>query len=258
MLHRNTDDGLVVIPQPGHAWISGQLAAAWGNAAVGTEPASRALVLAVEQHDIAWLDWEARPTLNPERGLPYAFTELPTADHLDLWRTAAPRALAYGRLPAVLISMHGTYLYRRFHDFDADADEDARLARAFLEHEEASQARLIASLTAEQGITRDAVERQRRLLSLWDAISLALCMGFNGQRVFDDVPVQDGELELKVTASDTRSDEFTVDPWPFAADTVTVGCAGSRLHDTLNDVDAMRQALSNAAEVQLAFRLMPI
>src|SRR5690606_20855747 len=110
--------------QPAHAWISGQLADAWGNADVGLEPPPIAVRLAADQHDIAWLEWEAAPTLNPETGLPYAFNQLPTLDHLSIWSTSTRRALAYGYLPAALISMHGTHLYERYHDFDADSDDE--------------------------------------------------------------------------------------------------------------------------------------
>ena len=35
MLHREDPAGLVVIAQPAHAWVSGQLARAWGNARFG-------------------------------------------------------------------------------------------------------------------------------------------------------------------------------------------------------------------------------
>jgi len=113
MLHRNDSVGLLLISQPSHAWISGQLASSWGNPEVGLDRAGPELLIAAEQHDIAWLDWEARPTLNLETGLPHTFSQLPTLQHIDVWSNATSRALSYGRLPALLISMHGTYLYER-------------------------------------------------------------------------------------------------------------------------------------------------
>ena len=52
MLFRQDDQGVIAISQPAHAWISGQLLRAWDR------EFSEPLLLAAEQHDIAWLDWE--------------------------------------------------------------------------------------------------------------------------------------------------------------------------------------------------------
>jgi hypothetical protein len=44
--------GKVAVAQPAHAWISGQLARAWGNERFGAvEPLSE-VCLAAEQHDV--------------------------------------------------------------------------------------------------------------------------------------------------------------------------------------------------------------
>ena len=59
MLFRTEPSGVLAISQPTHAWISGQILRAWDEAL--SEP----LLLAAEQHDIGWLDWETAPTFNP-------------------------------------------------------------------------------------------------------------------------------------------------------------------------------------------------
>ena len=59
MLFRTEPSGVLAISQPTHAWISGQILRAWDEAL--SEP----LLLAGEQHDIGWLDWETAPTFNP-------------------------------------------------------------------------------------------------------------------------------------------------------------------------------------------------
>lgn len=257
MLHRHDDDGLIVISQPAHAWISGQIARAWGNEALGISSPSTELEIAAEQHDIAWLEWESRPTLNPESGLPFAFNEMRTAEHLGLWATATPRSLSYGRLPAALISMHGTYLYRRFHDFDADSSEDARLAREFLHREEGVQSRLIDSLVADGRATREQIEVERRLVSLWDAMSLALCMGFADNRTFNEIPTDQGDISLQATANREFVDEYALEPWPFESESVVLQCEGRRLDGRFSDQNAMRDALSQASTAVLEFLLRP-
>ena len=57
MLLVDHPDGKVAVAQPSHAWISGQLARAWG----GDMQPREEVCLAAEQHDIAWLEWERDP-----------------------------------------------------------------------------------------------------------------------------------------------------------------------------------------------------
>jgi hypothetical protein len=75
MLFRTEPLGVLAISQLTHAWIAGQILRAW-NEALG-EP----LLLAAEQHDIGWLDWETAPTFNPETGRPHLFREIGAAVH---------------------------------------------------------------------------------------------------------------------------------------------------------------------------------
>ena len=85
MLHRLTKQGLICITQPNHAWLSGQLAQAWGNEDFGLLTPPKEVCLGAELHDIGWLHWEQAPTLNPKTGYPHNFTELSTQVHVDIW-----------------------------------------------------------------------------------------------------------------------------------------------------------------------------
>jgi Protein of unknown function (DUF3891) len=76
MLYREDPAGIIVIGQPAHAWIAGQLA--WGNEHVGTVAPWEEVCLTVEQHDMAYALWERAPTLNPQTGRPYSFLDMPT------------------------------------------------------------------------------------------------------------------------------------------------------------------------------------
>src|SRR5258705_11724462 len=61
-------EGKVAVAQPAHAWISGQLARAWGNERFGTVEPLAEVCLAAEQHDVPWIEWERRPALDPRTG----------------------------------------------------------------------------------------------------------------------------------------------------------------------------------------------
>ena len=109
MLFRNDPTGVVAISQPTHAWISGQLLRAWNGAL--PEP----LLLAAEQHDIGWLDWEMDPSFDASAGRPHLFRDIGASLHVPMWIRGVDRALgAWGTHVALLISRHGGVIYRRF------------------------------------------------------------------------------------------------------------------------------------------------
>src|SRR5881409_4102825 len=90
-------DAVLCIGQPAHAWLSGQLAAEWGNG-LFPEPRPRAEVcLAATLHDLGMAAWDAAPQLHPDTGWPMSFLEMPVATHLRLWSAAPGLALAQSR-----------------------------------------------------------------------------------------------------------------------------------------------------------------
>ena len=232
LLRRDGDD-VIAIGQPAHAWLSGQLARAWGNARFGAVEPWEEVCLAAEQHDASMAEWERRPTLNPETGLPRSFMELPLGEHIEIWTRAAPLVLSQSRYAALLVSMHGTALYER-RDLDRMPPGDVERVRAFLDGQRALQERLLASL----GADRAEVRRNQRLVWTWDSLSLGLLLGW---APFDlkAVPSADGEVDVAVS-------DGVLDPWPFAADRVALRCEGRRLRGRFDDEEAMRDALAAA------------
>ncbi len=255
MIYRPDGDGLIAIGQPAHAWISGQLAQAWGSQAFGpVEPAGEA-VLAAAQHDLGMAAFDAEPRVVAPGGPPMGFLEIPVADHLRLWIAAPRLALPQGRYLALLVSLHGTYLYG-FRDVEAEPRITQQAIRAYLADQERFRAGLVDSLAADPAwaphVAPDALDRAQRLLAAWDAMSLALCTGAPRWRV-PNVPRADGSAgDVLVTRTEGGA---AVDPWPFAADGVTVRCDGRRIGAAFADDQALRDALDAAPWVTLAFAL---
>ncbi len=254
MLARGAD---LVIGQPAHAWVSGQLARAWGNAAFAP-PAPRApFCLAAEQHDVGWADADRAPLLGDD-GRPRSFLAYPRAEHLAIWRGAAQRLLAQSRYAALLVSLHGTSLYERWVDPDAHPPAVAAAIRAYLVSERELQATLAAGLDPEE------VDRNRRLLLALDRLSLALCHG--RATTLDELdtaiavaPVAETgagpALDEEAVPPGTATEAWTVAPWPFAAERVVVGCEARRLPGTFGDAAALEAALAAAPWVPLRWEL---
>jgi hypothetical protein len=234
MLLRRDGDDVIAIGQPAHAWLSGQLARAWGNERFGAVEPWEEVCLAAEQHDIGMAAWERRPTLNPDTGLPRSFMELPLDEHLEIWWSAAPLVLSQSRYAALLVSMHGTALYER-RDLSRLPPADVARVRDFLAGQRELQERLLAGLPAGAS---DLVRRNQRLVWTWDSLSLGLLLDWAPFEL-EAVPAADGEVDIQVTTA-------TLEPWPFGAPQVTFRCEGRRLSGRFGDEASMRDALAAA------------
>jgi len=265
MLVRRDD---LIIGQPAHAWISGQLARAWGNDAFPTPAPREPFCLAAEQHDVGWADADLAPLV--QDGRPVAFLAVPRAEHVAIWRGAARRMLAQSRYAALLVSLHGTSLYERI-DPDAYPAPLAEQIRAYARGERELQAALSAGLDVEE------VDRNRRLILALDRCSLALCHGT--ATTLDDVPAAgDGSAAVRVepaaapgpaaAAGERVRDDLavrasaataahTVAPWPFAADRIVVGCEARLLPGRFDSAAAAAEALAAAPWVPLRWSLSP-
>lgn len=258
MLYRQDPAGLIVIGQPAHAWVAGQLARAWGNEHVGDVAPWEEVCMAAEQHDLAHALWERAPALNPQTGRPYSFLDMPANMRLALVSSASALLLAQSRYAALLVSLHFTGLYETY-DLQRASGEERQAMQDFLAHEYAFQQHMLASLHDDPVYapyaTPDTVVRNRHLLRTWDALSLALCFGLQSVKTFSHVPTKRGETALTVTRVGDDSTQGTVDPWPFHEEAVTLYCEGRRLLETFTDEETMRIALARSPWVTITMRL---
>ncbi len=161
MLYRQEKQGKIAITQPMHAWVSGQLARAWGNEHFGEVVPLEEVCLGAEQHDVGHTAWELAPTLNPQTGLSYSFLEIPRQLHVQLWSQAARCVLPQGRYAALLVSFHGTRLYQHY-DAANDLPENAQAVQHYLAQERAFQEELLASLRCDPTMDHTRLKRQGR------------------------------------------------------------------------------------------------
>ncbi len=261
MLLREEPAEFILIGQPAHAWVSGQLARAWGNEHFGNVAPWEEVCLAAEQHDIAHALWEATPTLNPQTGRPYSFLEMPTHMHLALVSRASALLLSQGRYAALLVSLHFIGLYEASAAQHA-ASSDRQAVQDFLAREYAFQQQVLATLRDDPYYAPyaapDIVARNRQLVRTWDALSLNLCFGLQPQKSLPHVPTRSGETTLTLRWVEDDPARGTLDPWPFRQDVVTLRCEGRRLSETFSDEEAMRAALARAPWVTITMQLRPL
>jgi hypothetical protein len=248
MLLREDERGVLAIGQPSHAWLSGQLARAWGNERFGDVEPLEEVCLAAEQHDAGWRNRDLAPSFNPVTGRPHSFTEMPLDVHLDLWTEGPQSLLSQSRHVALLVSMHGWRLYTR-RDLSRLPAHEADAVRAFLAEQQAFQDRLRATLPLDP----DQLERNSLLIWTWDYLSLALCLNWNPATA-KGCPTANGQVDVEVIVT---GDAARVEPWPFAGDALTVRAEGRRLERSYENAEAMQHAFAAAPWETLELRLEP-
>lgn len=166
MLFRSQPSGDLAISQLTHAWISGQILRAWD------ETLSETLLLAAEQHDIGWIDWETEPTFNTGTGRPHLFREVGASTHAPMWARGVQRALgAWGTHVALLVSRHGGVIYRRYMDRHRMDAADAAAAQNYL----TAQAPVETTWSRALELEAAELEKETALIAFADTLSLALC-----------------------------------------------------------------------------------
>jgi hypothetical protein len=257
MVLRASRGAVVAIGQPSHAWVSGQLARAWGNERLGVVQPREEVCLAAEQHDIGMAGWDLEPELNPETGLPRSFMEMPLETHLELWSAAPARMRSQSRYAALLVSLHGTALYER-RDLTSLDPEQGRAVRGFLDRQRLLQDELLAELRADPDAAPSAeaetVARNARLVWTWDSLSLALLLDWDPHELAA-VPAAAGTVRLLLRELEGSAGRLTLEPWPFSAERVSVHCEGRRLEGRFQDEEGMRSALGRAPWTTLRFEL---
>jgi hypothetical protein len=244
MLFRRDQTSVIAISQPAHAWISGQLLRAWNG------ECSEPLLLAAEQHDIGWLDWEVDPSFDPTTGRPHSFRDIGASLHAPMWLRGVDRARsAWGTHVALLVSRHGGLIYRRFARHRNEAD--AAAARAYLETQAPVEAAWAKALALDAG----ELERQSGLIAFVDALSLVVC-GDLKTPIEIEIP---GSPSVSVRERQERSFEFIVSPWPFRTMEIVIEGEGRSLpgEGRFADEPSFRRWWASPERARFSARLAP-
>lgn len=234
MIRYPTETGWLIVYQPAHALLSGQLAAHWAGDDQFPRPASWSeLLVAVSQHDVGWVAWEQAAQID-EEGAPQNFTDLRVADHLAIWRRGVRYAGHQSSLLGVLVSRHATALY-------GHRREESPQIATFLDEQRRLQADLLKQLPYDQPYVDEAYQ----LIRLMDWLSLALCMGRAEE---GDVELGAGPGGVALTLVPLDPTRITVRPWPFDVSRIEARVAAQRLTRRTFVDDAELQVALGAAE----------
>lgn len=260
MLLRPDGRDHIAISQPHHAWISGELARAWGGRGFAVPHPREAVVCAAAIHDIGWLEWERVPRLDPVTGLPLQFPGVRAEEHTKLWRRGVEQAAVFGMLPALIVSRHGDSIYERFFDPVKAGPAGAAAVRDFMEGQATFQKAVIAHLARDSATAEAVGDAQlaftKRFIVAVDLLSLHLCWGIERTVTIGDVP-RSLETSTDLTLTARTDHEILVAPWPFDRDSVGISIEGRRLEGAFQDQADLDRALHGASPAYLSMILRP-
>lgn len=232
MLVRDDGESWLAIGQPAHAWLAGQVARHWAPAQTAD------VLLAVEQHDIAWADWDRRPPLHTPARRAAAFFEAPAEQRLAIWRAAPLKLVEQSPYAALMVSLHARNIHLRYGEADAPAD--------LLEQQLVIQ----EDLLLRTGADRSQAERRADLLFALDALSLTLCHDWPAR---DLPPIEGVALRLEPLGAGA----WSLDPWPLDVPELAVGLDARRLTKRFDDELSLHVALDAALYEHLTWTLCP-
>jgi len=254
MLFRELPDGeWLAVSQPMHALVSGQMARAWGADGFARMEPFEEVATACAQHDVAWMGWEAAPTLDASTGRPHGFRHVGARLHAPMWAEGVRRAVAsWGPWVGLLVSRHGSRIYSSYQDRHRMDGRDVDAAETY----QREQAGLRRELMALVGCSETELETAAALVAVTDALSLAACGGIATLGWSGMAPLAGGgEVPLKLEEGDGV---MTVSPWPFATGEVRLEWTARRfaLGTRWEDEAAMRAALAAARVERVRARLV--
>ena len=131
-----------------------------------------------------------------------------------MWTRGVLRAYAaWGAHVALLVSLHGGVIYRRYTDRLRISAADAAAAQNYLD----TQGPIEAAWARALKLDDDEVDRQRSLVAFADALSLALCGDLKTPLTLEARRRGGDRTPMQLEGIFGHAFEFLLDPWPFAA-----------------------------------------
>jgi hypothetical protein len=243
MAHPFDDSRLILALQIDHSRVAGYLAAHWGNETFAKLRPYASVVLAAQEHDIGWWEWEMSPGTLNDKGYPLdyhdgSFKYLGQL-RLDFYRNAVDHVLQRDPYAALLMAMHGVALmnagYGKYN-YPPDRTSDPRV-KAYVEHQEQLRLKLLDQLRETDQFREFTSDEQvwtnYEYIEVFDQLAQFLCnrypLNSNARKLGPtptlndvDVPVRPGAKPVKIHIDTVSANRAVVEPYPFDMDPMDV------------------------------------
>jgi hypothetical protein len=165
----------LLVPQPAHAVLAGEIADGLLPASFGALPPE--IVRAIQMHDTGWAASDAQQIQRlrsggPQAGkaVPISFVAIPPGEAVEAWTTSIDTIEGWSKIGAIIVSRHFSLL----------SEHDQAHHQRFLQTERLRQRKLESSSMAKS----EDLERWTAALGFCDLVSLYLASGLSSQVEF--------------------------------------------------------------------------
>jgi len=240
------DSRLLLILQIDHSRIAGLIAAHWGNDEFAKPSPYASMVVAAQEHDSGWWDWEIKPTVNQEGRPPDyigSIKHLGQGVWLNLYSHGIERLVDCDPYAAFQVSMHGEGLLTRgmgLLPYMPDYTDDPAVQN-FIAAQKKLRAELLPKLKKDPSL-EDALNDERiwtnfKLMEVFDQFAQFVCnrYPFNSQarkngpsHTLSNVPIPTftGKPDTTLTVDIQNEKEAIVRPYPFDVSPMRIAFEG--------------------------------
>jgi hypothetical protein len=176
MIIREKDHEYILIPQHNHAFLSGELAKHFKKDFFKSKQCWEEVILAVYEHDRAWIRLDRRPLWNEQEEAPYSFANYPLKPKLQHYKIGLDEIQEISIYAALLCSMHYCSFFFKAKDHQS---------LKFLVHEEKRQKQIKEKM---KQVDIELLHQHFRLLQICDNISLYVCLNEPGSSKENEHP----------------------------------------------------------------------
>jgi hypothetical protein len=240
------DNRLLLILQVDHSKVTGWFAAHWGNDKFARPTPYASMVLAAQEHDTGWWDWEIKPQLSSE-GLPPDYIgsikHLGEKIWLDFYRHGIQRLAEQDPYAGYIVSLHadglltqGRGLLKYMPDYSVYPE-----VKEFLSEQESYRAQLMTQLKGfaeyRDFISDEQLWTNFKLMEAYDQMGQFVCNRYpfnatyrkNGpSNTLSNVPAptKPGSGDTILTFIIEDESRARVEPYPFDIDPLVVSFQG--------------------------------
>lgn len=246
MVNHYDDEHLLLVLQIDHSRVVGLFAARWGNDDFARLNPYSSMVLAAQEHDSGWWDWEIRPTLN-DKGYPLDYIGSVGAlgpVWLDFYGSVVDRIASKDPYAAYFVSMHGDGLVTKgmgLLDYMPDWSKVDPRFKAFVDDQHEIRAGLLKELRAQVGledvVTDEYLWTNYKYLEVFDQLGQFICNRYplnstarekGPTHTLSDVPVPVavGKDDAHITVDVQDESRAIINPYPFDIDPLVITFPG--------------------------------
>ena len=246
MVSRYDESRLLLVLQIDHSRVAGLFAARWGNQDFAKLRPYASMVLAAQEHDSGWWDWEVKPTLDAQ-GYPPDYIgsirKLGKGVWLGFYRDGIERLAKRDSYAAYNVSMHGEGLLTQgmgllpyMPDYTVDAD-----VRDYIAQQKTFREKLLPVMR-DHGQWKEFSSDEHlwtnfKYMEVFDQLAQYVCNrypfnsaerknGPSSQLSRTPVPVGPGEKDTILNLAVSDESHAVVRPYPFDVNPVVVSFPG--------------------------------